>query len=305
MLMRSSHVMSLVTAVLLTAPPALVVGREGADTHALSGAKGKLLARIGSREVYESDFGRILDQLALIGRQRPGAIDEATKAFMVRQYVTDEVLWQKALGVGLGGLSAAANVNRHDVARAYLNAEIDRRLSNDPPDVEQYYQEHIKAFTEPNRAKVQFIKLRAEEGAEKILEGVRRGEEFSKLAPENSGVVEDAERSVLASSAADDWGYVSGIGSFPAATEVIFSLPAGAVTPRPIQRADFWYLFKVESFVPAKNKPFEEIKDAVRVVCTEVRRKELKPQIIGEELKAAGVEFYLGPPAAMSAADRR
>ena len=253
-------------------------------------AADRVIARIGARAIRVRDIPKILDELP--GLERPRVMDEFTIAAVVRRYVTDEVVLEH---VRRAAKTVVSPANRREVIIAFVNDEVERRLRANPPDVEKYYRDHIRAFTDPNQARVRVIRVATRDEAQQLVARLKSGEDFLRVAEEKSLGVGSVERT--AAILIDDWGYAGAIGSFPAATTAIFQLAPGAFTPEPIERGGSWYLFRLDALLPAKNKTLDEIRHKVTESCHDARRKELKPSVVQSLLDEARVEFYLSPPA--------
>lgn len=252
--------------------------------------EGKVLARIGRRKIYQSEIKALIEQMP--ERRKVGweAEDEARTAAFVRRYVRTEVLLERAKKQDVDRQPKVQweidDFSRHLIVSTYLQEEADRRVKIEPEEVEQYYREHIRGFTQPNRARVKVIKMGTEEKAKEILARLEKGEDFAGLASSES---KDKKIKRIA----DDWEHVSGVGTFFGIEKAVFSLKPGEYTREPLKRTDFYYLFQMEELMPAKNKPFSEIKDKVEFALRRMKWKKARDRIIEEALEEAGVEFYL------------
>jgi len=126
--------------------------------------------------------------------------------------------------------------------------------------VKQYYEEHLEEYSFPEQARARQIVVATEEEAKEILRKLRKGEEFAKLAREQSMMPERIS--------GGDLGFFSR-GEMPEAFDAVFSLKVGGVSTV-IKSPYGYHIFKVEEKVEAKVREFDEVKEEI---AHQIRKK--------------------------------
>ncbi len=256
--------------------------------------KGRLLARIGDRKIYEAEIDAIFNRMPDEERAQWVNAGELGKALFIRQYVRNELIQMKAKALGIDQRKdikwEVYQTERNLIGSTYMEEEAERRVKLEDGEVEKYYQEHLRGFNRPNQASVDMIKCAAVEKADKIAERLAKGEDFVELA------LKESEDKVVRH-LADDWGHVGGVGTFPEVIQGVFSLKKGEYTRKPLKRFDGYYLFRVDELIPAQNKPFSEIKKEVETAARYVKVKKEKEKMFNDFLNEKDVEILLAVPA--------
>ena len=123
------------------------------------------------------------------------------------------------------------------IGQEYLRKVVIANVSVPEEELKKYYQEHEKDFAVPERVKASHIyvaaakdatsevKAKAKAKAEKIRKLLKKGEDFAKLAKENSEDTDSAAKG-------GDLGYLTpGKTNSEEFEKVVFSLKAGEVSP--------------------------------------------------------------------------
>jgi parvulin-like peptidyl-prolyl isomerase len=145
-----------------------------------------------------------------------------------------------------------------------FNSPIDDKL------VRQYYEEHLKEYSFPEQVRARQIVVATEDEAIKILRSLRKGEDFEKLAKEESMMPERLY--------GGDLGFFAH-GEMPEPFDEVFSLKVGEVS-KVIKSHYGYHIFKVEEKAEAKVRDFDEVKDEIAHKI----RKEKSDQIYYEWL---------------------
>lgn len=136
----------------------------------------------------------------------------------------------------------------------YYRGEIDEKEALD------YYENHLSQFQMSERVRARQIVVASEEEAIQILNQLKKGENFEKLAMKKSLGPEKVE--------GGDLGYFSR-GERPAEFEQVFSLEVGEVSG--VIRSPYGYhIFRLEEKIAPRQIPFEEAKAGI---LQELRQK--------------------------------
>src|SRR5437867_64859 len=152
-------------------------------------------------------------------------------------------------------------------------------------ELRQYYDQHRAEYTLPERVKAQHILFKTQEKtpeeiekikdkARQVLERAKKGEDFSALAKQFS---EDT----TAASGGDlgDFGHGQMVPEFD---RVAFSLGVGAISDL-VQTQFGIHIIKVTGKQEARERPFEELKEAIRPIV-ETRKAEQKASEVGQQI---------------------
>jgi peptidyl-prolyl cis-trans isomerase D len=164
-----------------------------------------------------------------------------------------------------------------------LKLRADIKLTDD--ELRQYYDQHRNEYTLPERVKAQHILFKTQgktpeeiakikEKAQGVLERAKKGEDFGSLAKQYS---EDA----TASSGGDlgDFGHGQMVPEFEKAA---FSLGVGAISDL-VQTQLGFHIIKVNGKQEARERPFEEMKEAIRPIV-ETRKAEQKGSDLAQQI---------------------
>jgi peptidyl-prolyl cis-trans isomerase C len=123
----------------------------------------------------------------------------------------------------------------------------------DGKEVLQYYEEHLPSFQIPQRVRARQIVVVSEEEAIQILNLLKKGENFEKLARRRSMGPEKVE--------GGDLGYFSQ-GERPSEFDHVFAMEVGAISE--VVRSPYGYhIFKLEEKIESRQISFEEAKTRI------------------------------------------
>lgn len=135
------------------------------------------------------------------------------------------------------------------------------------PEIEAYYQDHRNEYDVKERRRARHILLKISEGtdedkteeirkkAEKIRDRIEKGEDFAKLAKENSEDAGSAKNG-------GELGFFSRGMMVKSFEEAVFSMKEGEVS-KPVLTRFGWHIIKLEKIEPARVKSLAEVKDSI------------------------------------------
>ena len=152
-------------------------------------------------------------------------------------------------------------------------------------ELRQYYEQHRSEYTLPERVKAQHILFKTQgktpdeiakikEKAQQVLERAKKGEDFSNLAKQFS---EDTT-----AAAGGDLGDFGRGQMVPEFERVAFSLGVGAISDL-VQTQFGLHIIKVTGKQEARERPFEELKEAIRPVVS-TRKAEQKANDLAQQV---------------------
>jgi peptidyl-prolyl cis-trans isomerase D len=271
----------------------------------------EFLRRRGSTAAaFEDEMRRELTRLKIESAVRGGAKvtpAEVEHAFVLRR---EEVRAAWAL-VELGPLIAAATVSDDEPGR-YLSAHPDEFRQPErrkilyvtltqkdffspvaDAEVARYYREHVREFEEPRQVHAAHVLVRVPEsgGSEaedraraKVADVIRRakaGEDFAKLARENSEDPGSAPKG-------GDLGVVRQGEMVPQFDQALFALTKGEISPEPVRTPFGFHAIKVLDVRPGGKKPLKDaaaqIRDRLQAEAAEkamlARAEEIRPKLL-------------------------
>jgi peptidyl-prolyl cis-trans isomerase D len=165
-----------------------------------------------------------------------------------------------------------------------LKLRADIKVTDD--ELRQYYDQHKNEYTLPERVKAQHILFKTQgktpeeiakikEKAQGVLERAKKGEDFGSLAKQYS---EDA----TASSGGDLGDFGHGQMGLPEFEKAAFSLGVGAISDL-VQTQLGFHIIKVNGKQEARERPFEEMKEAIRPIV-ETRKAEQKGSDLAQQI---------------------
>ena len=158
-------------------------------------------------------------------------------------------------------------------AQKVLEKMLKERVVVTESDLKDYYDAHIDEFTEKEKANISLISVDNEETANKVLEELKTGTSFEETAKKynsdelliNSGGKIDGK--------VEKGGSIPGFGYDSELNAHIFALGEGKFSDKPIKRGNKYYIFRVDSLMPATVKSFDEVRRTV-----EIKKRRLKEQ---------------------------
>ncbi|MBP9020894.1 MAG: peptidylprolyl isomerase [Syntrophobacterales bacterium] len=261
-------------------------------------AADEVLARIGKRVVTEKDIEYLIalypenEQALLKGSAE---YREVLLKNMVTVIVVSDIAKKKSFDKkGDIGKQVEMIVNEY-LARAYVEQEILGGVTVSDEEVEKFYRDNQSAFENPEQLRVRHILISVKPGAsdeEKnaakkkttdILERVKKGEDFAKLAEEHSEDPGSRQKG-------GDLGYIARNTTMPELEQAAFALEVGRVSG-PVETAFGFHLIKVEEKKKASVAPFDQVKEEVRRKTLQEAKQKKVSSFIDQAFKDAGVKF--------------
>ncbi|MBO0143874.1 peptidylprolyl isomerase [Agrobacterium sp. Ap1] len=244
----------------------------------------KVVAKVGTLEITQSELDLAVQNLDPQLAQLP---DEQKKVAALSGAIDVKLLASGALAEG---------VNKTDDFKKRMSYIGDRELHNaffrkhvveatTDEEVKARYDKEIAALPKQEEVKAAHILVKTEDEAKAIIAKLDKGEDFAKLAKENS---QDSNK--------DDGGDLGWFGPgrmVPEFEEAAFGLEKGAYTKAPVKTQFGFHIIKVEDKRDAPPPAFDQVKDQVKqlvmrdkyVAILEKAKAEQKVEITDEALK--------------------
>lgn len=166
---------------------------------------------------------------------------------------------------------AIAQATEQVLLQAYIGKQLNPLVNE--KEIKAKYDEFIKSFPKDEmESKVRHIMVKDQAEAKKIIEDLRGGADFQKLA---------REKSIDKSTAPEggDLGYMRKGDVDPTFAEAVFALKPGAYSENPVKTSIGWHVVKVEDRRRVKPPKFEEVKDQLGTVVFQDQMKKLVEQL--------------------------
>jgi peptidyl-prolyl cis-trans isomerase C len=235
----------------------------------ISGTGGAYVAKVGSATITEEDVKKELKALPeQIQKMFEGP--EGMQRF-VDELVKKEVLYQEAKKKGLEN-SAEYKKKLEDFKKLtlislLLQQEIEEKAKPSEKEVKDYYEAHKAELTSNSQIRASHILVKSEDEAKKILEQIKKGADFAKLAREKSIDTGSAQNG-------GDLGFFSKGQMVPEFEKAAISLKKGEVSG-PVKTQYGYHIIKVTDKKEGKILEFDKIKEALTQKVTAEKQKEL------------------------------
>lgn len=261
-----------------------------------------VLARVGTKTITQADVD------AMIGlfppeQQSMIKMDPRNEQMLLSNLLDNVIVSDVAKKKGVDKTKKIQRqleiIKNEFLAKAYVQSEIVAKVKLTDKDVEKYYKEHKQEFEKPETITARHIliaikpdakdseKQDARKKAEGLLERIKKGEDFAKLASEYS---EDPGSKTRGGD----------LGTFPRKTMVeefekaAFALKPGEVSG--VVETQFGYhLIKVDEKKTPETPPFDSIKEEVKAKATQTAAQEKLAAFLNKARSAAQVEVYKQP----------
>ncbi len=290
---------------------------EMMDRTSIKGEKeagGKVVAEIGSEKITEADLDAIIEsavdnQLSSMSAYLTSEQLSAEKKKMLEQYkepeakanfvqgwVAQEILYRQALEEGLAEKAEVKRVldevGRGVLSQRLMDEQLASKINLTDTDVQTYYEANKKNYMEPEKAKISHILVGDEEGAKKVLERAKGGEDFGALAKEVS--VDEKTRSSGGKIEGEvtKGGVIPGIGDCEELNGKIFAAKAGEVIDGPVKVEKGWEVVRVESLEPERQKSFDEVRQQAQMELSNKKRQEVQAEYIKQMMDKHNVIIH-------------
>jgi peptidyl-prolyl cis-trans isomerase SurA len=190
------------------------------------------------------------------------------------------------------------NFRQYFLAQSYLHEKLKDRLGVELPDLLKYYNEHVYQHEYDRPAQITWREIvveidkhksreEAQAKANSLLEKVRRGEDFAKLAlTESEGPTSSRTQGGLMRTTPGSY-------AVKPINDALDSLPLGQVSGV-LEGPDSFHILKVEKRRPAGPASFEEVQDQIKPLLVAKKFQEERDAFLEKIKRNALVKIY-GP----------
>lgn len=246
---------------------------------------GPYLAKVGETKITQSDFERELENLPNFAQKM--FEDSSGKEKFVDELIKKELLYQEALKKGLDKdtkyLKRVEDFKKIALVGQLLEKEIESKAKVSDKDVKDYYEKHKEDFTTVSQIRASHILVKTEEEAKKILERLKKGENFAKIAKKISIDHGSAKNG-------GDLGFFSKGQMVPEFEAAAVKLKPGEIS-EPVKTQFGYHIIKVMDKKQGQIIEFEKVKDFISQRLSAEKQKEVFDSYIEGLKKTYKVEI--------------
>lgn len=247
--------------------------------------KGPHLAKVGNTNITQADLEREIKTLPEFAQK----LFEGSggKEKFLDELIKKELLYQEALKKGLDKnqeyQKKVEDFRKLTLISALLEKEIETQAKVTDQDVKNYYEKHKDELTSVSQIKASHILVKTEDEAAKILERIKKGEDFASLAKKYSIDPGSAKNG-------GDLGFFSSGQMVPEFETAAIKLKKGELS-QPVKTKFGYHIIKVSDKKMGKPLEFERIKDAISQRLAAEKQKEFFDSYIENLKKSYKVEI--------------
>ena len=247
--------------------------------------KGAYLATVGNSKITQADLEREIKSLPEFAQKLFEG--SAGKEKFLDELIKKELLYQEALKKGLDKnpdyQKKVEDFRKLTLIGQLLEKEIEAKSKVTDQDVKDYYEKHKDELTSVSQIRASHILVKTEDEANKILERIKKGEDFGSLAKKFSIDTGSAKNG-------GDLGYFSSGQMLPEFETAAIKLKKGEISA-PVKTKFGYHIIKVVDKKMGKPLEFEKIKNAISQRIAAEKQKEFFDSYIENLKKTYKVEI--------------
>jgi peptidyl-prolyl cis-trans isomerase C len=238
----------------------------------------KELVKVNDVSVTSDEFHRITERQSLEGKMRL-LTEKDRRDFLENYVVTREVLYQEASKKGYDTRKDITDklddIKRAMVIEAFLEDTLSKKSDVTDAEIQRFYKDNPKLFTEPDEIKIRQIIVQSEPILQEILTKLSKGESFAKLASTyNVGKFREDSGS---------FGWIRRGQLSPVLTqfeEAAFSLRNKGEISDVIKTPFGYHIVQLEDKRGTALKPFGLVKEKLRSMLQEQKKQEARTAFV-------------------------
>lgn len=236
-----------------------------------------VVAKVGDKQITRQDVVDFMNLMPQNFRQIP---QENLFPMALEQLINNEVIGNKVKGSNLENdeevQKELSNAKDQIIRGKFVEREVKKAVTEDR--IKEAYEEYKKNFPKTEEVKAAHILVDDENKAKEIIKKLDSGEDFAKLAKENSkdGTAETG----------GDLGYFAEGEVVPEFSKAAFATDKGSYTKKPVKSAFGYHIIKVED---KRTRPAADYATAKPYLEQELSRKVLD-EVIGKWREEAKIE---------------
>ncbi len=224
-----------------------------------------IVAKVDGKEISRVDVFRYIKMMPAQVQQLP---PQAVYPLALEQVVNTRIVQNKAEDAGLENdpeVQQQLDLAKQQIIRSvYVQRAVDKEISES--DLKHKYDEAIGKTPDVEEVRAAHILVSDEAKAKEIIAKAQAGEDFAKLASENSADPGNKDKG-------GELGWFAKQDMVPEFSEAAFKLGKGEISKTPTKTQFGWHVIKVEDKRSRPKPTFEEVKPQLQV---ELRREKLE-----------------------------
>lgn len=247
--------------------------------------KGPYLAKVGNVKITQADLDRELKSIPEFAQK----IFEGAggKERFLDEIIKKELLYQEALKKGFDKneefQKKVEDFKKITLISLLLEKEIEAKAEITDQDVKDYYEKNKNEFAQISQIRARHILVKTEDEAKKILERIKKGEDFAKIAQTTSIDTGTAKNG-------GDLGYFSPGQLVPEFEEAAARLKTGEIS-QPVKTKFGYHIIEVIDKKMGKPVEFERVKNLIFQRLSATKQKEAFDKYIENLKKSYKVEI--------------
>lgn len=247
--------------------------------------KGLYLAKVGDTVITQADFDKEMKGLPeFVQKMFEGS---SGKEKFLDELIKRELLYKEALKKGLDRdseyLKKIEDFKKITLVGLLLQKEIETKVKVSDQEVKDYYEKNKEKFAPVGQIKASHILVKTEEEAKKIIERLKKGEDFAQLAKKYSIDTASAKNG-------GDLGYFSRGQMVPEFEAAASRLNPGGIS-EPVKTKFGYHIIKVTDKKVGQVVDFEKVKGLISQNLVAERQKEAFDSYIEGLKKSYKVEI--------------
>ncbi|HUO58461.1 MAG TPA: peptidylprolyl isomerase [bacterium] len=141
------------------------------------------------------------------------------------------------------------------LARRLVDQEVNAKVVVTPAEAEDYYWSHLQDFWRPDAVRARHLVVRSHIDLQKALDGLKKGEDFAKIAATFSMGMERSQ--------GGDWGAMTTDRISSEYLKALKGLKPGEIS-RPVKDEFGYHLFQLLEWIPRRMRPLSEVGGQIR-----------------------------------------
>lgn len=242
-----------------------------------------VIAKVNNAQITKDDFLREMSRIPDWAKERFSG-KEGKEQFL-DELIKRELLYQEAERLGLGKdkefLEKVEEFKRMTLLSTLLKKEVEDKAVVSDAEIKEYYDKNPQEF-KTDQVRASHILVEKEDEAKGIIERLKKGEDFSKLA-------ESLSKDPGSASKGGDLGFFGRGRMIPEFEEVAFSLKPGEIS-QPLKTRFGYHIIKVTERKEGSLLPLENVKDKINGKLVSEKQRRLFESLIEKLTKEAKIE---------------
>ena len=155
---------------------------------------------------------------------------------------------------GVGEQSWKRKLLQERLARKLVDQEVNAKVEIKPEELEDYYWSNLSGYWKSEAVRARHLVVKKSTDLQKVLSGLKKGEDFQRLVSTFSAGPEKAE--------GGDWGFMALDRISEAYLKALSALKPGEIS-KPLKDDFGYHLFQLLEWRPRRMQPFTEVKNQI------------------------------------------